>query len=385
MKHEISFSRPWLNGDEVSFVSRALQAGGIGGRGTFTELVEARLGQLHDCHDVIFTNSGSTALLVALLSFKLKPGERVIVPSFGFVALPQAVILAGGEPLFVDVDLKTGSISPDSLRFINPHNVRGVIVIHYGGIAADMQGILRIAHDQGWFVLEDAAHGFSGKHNLGELGTLGTVGILSFDHQKNVHCGEGGAVILGDPGRAATVRSISGLGTNGHDVIRGVSRDFDWMEKGVKGYPPDYVAAFLLSQLDSLDFVQTTRRTQWSLYNSQLGNWSESLSILRPKLSPHATHPTWHIFWLTFRSESEATSFIDWMEGRGIECRRHYSSLAHLSMGARYESEPTPASDHLSKSLVRLPLGPHLSDNHLEQIVTAILEWPPEATGVIGT
>lgn len=385
MKSEVPFSTPWLNGNEVESVSRALQLGGIAGQGPSTSLVEERVGTLQGVSNVVFTNSGSSALLIALLSFGLRPGDKVVVPSFGFVALPQAVLLAGGEPFFVDVDPETGSMLPDSLRLLDSPNIRGLIVIHYGGISADMEKLLDIAHDRGWFLLEDAAHGFTGRHKLGPLGSLGSAGVLSFDHQKNVQCGEGGAVILNDPDRAAKARAISALGTNRHDGSSGATLDFDWVEKGIKGYPPDYVAAMLLSQLDSVEFIQKVRHIQWQLYNSRLREWAESLGILQPRVDVYATLATWHIFWLTFSTEHDATSFIDWMAERGVECKRHYSSLASLSMGAGFDRVATPGSSRLAECLVRLPLGPQLTESQVEQVIVSALEWVPARLGTISS
>lgn len=371
----VPFSRALAVGEESRAVAEALESGAFAGRGRYTLQAEGRLSEMHGDKPVVLTNSGSTALFVALLSFDLRPGDKVIVPSFGFVAVAQAVALVGCSTVFVDVDSATGSLSAASLEECRDPAIRGLVVIHYGGFAADMERIQRIATDRGWFVVEDAAHGLDGAHSRGALGTFGEVGILSFDHQKNIQCGEGGAVVINDLKRLETVRTIVNLGTNSYQLSKQDSHRYDWVSAGVKGYPPDYVAAILLSQLAAKDRIQQCRREQSDYYSERLTHWAEHLSILLPVRRYFASQPSWHIYWLTFPDSLSADSFIHWMDRAGVECKKHYSSLALLTKGREHNSGPTPASDHLAACLVRLPLGLHLTSEELDYVVAIALSW----------
>ena len=372
----IPFSRPVSTGKESRAAKKALSRQGYAGQGPHTLQAELRLSKIYDGTPVILTNSGSTALLVALLGFQLGPRDKIIVPSFGFVAVAQAVTLAGATPVFVDVDIRTGSMSPESLVGCVVSGVRGIIVIHYGGFAADMDRIQDIASSRGWFVVEDAAHGFAGRHARGRLGTLGDVGVLSFDHQKNVQCGEGGAIIVNSTSHLEPLKSIATLGTTVPQLRENTATQYDWVSSGVKGYPPDYVAAILMAQLDETTQIQRYREMQVKAYFGRLQPWAQKNSVLVPMIEPFATRPSWHIFWLTFIDSDSADSFISWMKRAGVDCRKHYSSLALLTKGRVYEAAPTNASDQLAACLVRLPLGLHLSERDLDLVIDSALDWP---------
>jgi dTDP-4-amino-4,6-dideoxygalactose transaminase len=372
---EVPFSRPMVSISAREAVATALEKGAFAGQGAYSSVAEQKLSAMHDNKLVVLTNSGTTALIVALLSYQLEPGDRVLVPSFGFIALAQAVILAGGTPVFVDVNRSTGSISADSLDGCDFEGIRGLIVIHYGGFAADMDRIEKTASAKGWFIVEDAAHGLDGAHARGKLGTLGAIGILSFDHQKNVQCGEGGALILNDMDHLERVRSIVRLGTNSHDLANKPFPTYDWVSSGLKGYPPDYVAALLEAQLEKTAQIQSGRAAQYENYLEGLALWAEARTVLIPVAPTFAVRPSWHIFWLTFQRHDLADSFINWMQQAGIECKKHYSSLAGLTNGKAYESMPTTASDHLASCLVRLPLGPHLTPKKLNHVVSNAVAW----------
>lgn len=370
----IRFSVPILSPGASEAFSRAAAVGAFGSRGPFTDQVEKTIIERLGCTDAILTNSGSMALLVALSALNLDRQDLVLIPSFCFVAVPQAVVLAGGTPYFVDVDPLTGSLDPNSLRNVPTERVRGVVVVHYAGIAADMSQIIKIAAEFEWFVLEDSAHSFGGRHELGVLGSLGSLAILSFDHQKNLQVGEAGAVIVNDESFLQPARRFATLGTNVRELDQ-TRRVFDWVSRGQRASPPDYVAAILINELDNFTLIQSQREEQWNHYAKSLKQWAGLAGVKLPEVPPFSTVLGWHIFWVTFENRVEAESFIVHMSKKGIDCRRHYSSLSKTSAGRKYDRQPTPSSDHLAESLVRLPMGRHLGRAELEEIVGAVTDW----------
>lgn len=372
----IAFSVPSLSPGAIGAIESSFARAELGSRGPATERVERNIQDRLGCGEVILTNSGSTALVVALAAWQLEKGDLVVVPSFCFVAVPQAVLLAGGTPYFVDVDPETGSLDPAALQNMPVEKIRGIIVVHYAGIAADMERILEIAEAFRWKVLEDSAHAFGGAHKIGTLGTLGSCAILSFDHQKNIQVGEAGAAIINEASDRTLARSFALLGTNLGEPGRNAA--FDWVRVGIRASPPDYVAAVLEEEFRNYDEIQNARSRQWQFYDSSLRGWAEHWGLRLPVVPVFANRPTWHIFFVTFKNSNQASDFIAHMGGGGIDCRRHYSSLRTTAFGSKFRSTKTEVSDYLAGALVRLPLGRHLRGNALERIVEMAKSWRPE-------
>lgn len=356
-------------------LSGALEHGALAGRGTYTKRVEDSLAKLLNLEGIFLTSSGTTALLVALLSLNLKPGERVIVPSFGFVALPQAVLLAGGTPVFVDVSEETLSVSLESLQEINDDRVRGLVLIHYAGIPADIKAISTYCSQRGWFLIEDSAHALGARHSDGAIGSFGDLSIFSFDHQKNIQVGEAGAVGFSDAKRREKLLDILNLGVNVSERLDDPSARWDWVSVGLKGYPPDYVAAFLENQLSEFEEIQLVRRQTYELYSQALENWASENRVRLPHIPSYVEEGSWHIFWLLFDTPSEAESFRWHMHERKIQVASHYSSLSRATYGRQFPTLATPVSDWAGECLVRLPIGPHLDRLMLERVAAEVTSW----------
>jgi len=347
--------------------------------GSFSLRAEQALQRITGFAEVVLASSGTTALIAALLAMDLKPGERVLVPSFGFVGLPQAVLLAGGIPHFVDVEPNTLSISRRQLTKQTDPSIRGIVLIHYGGVPADVSPIVQLCKSRGWFLLEDVAHSLGALHADGPVGSFGDLSIFSFDYQKNIQAGEAGAVASHDPVLTEKLRNATSLGVNLRAQALGFNSKWDWVSKGLKGYPPDYVSALLVGQLQEFNEIQGFRKRIYLAYESELSAWARQNEVLLPQRPAYAQESAWHIFWLLFQTREDAEDFTAHMLNRGVRVEKHYSSLRSTTLGSHFPRGDTPVSDWAGNCLIRLPLGNHIGEEELVRIVSAVRAWKTQS------
>ncbi|MDA1292318.1 MAG: aminotransferase class I/II-fold pyridoxal phosphate-dependent enzyme [bacterium] len=197
-RHFIPNSAPWITQKEIDAVTTCLESGAIGSNERNLEPAKLALKQWVRGNEVLLTPSCTLALELALFVLHLKPGDEVILPSFTFVSCSNAILKAGGTPVFVDIEERTLNIDLDDVRRKITPKTRAIMPVHYAGISCDMDVLLDLAKERNIAVIEDAAHAIGAKYKGRPLGTLGQFGAFSFHDTKNCVCGEGGALVVND-------------------------------------------------------------------------------------------------------------------------------------------------------------------------------------------
>lgn len=377
MIDRVSFSVPTRLGGEAEAAAAAITRGEVGADGPNTrraeELIAERTGTA-----ALLSASGTDALLLAMLLLDLEPGDEVIVPGFTFVSCALVVALRGATPVFADIDPVTLNLAPASVAAAMGPRTRAVMPVHYGGVAADLDALVPLAATHGAVVVEDAAHGYTGRHRGRPLGSVGELGALSFDYQKNVQAGEAGALLSRIPEHAARARTLAGKGTNRHAFLEGQVDKYTWIDLGGHLRPADYVAAALVPQLERVEEIQTRRAALWSGYAEGLADWAGLVGARLPVI-PEWAESSHHIFWIVLPSLENRRSFMAWMDAAGIPTPFQFQSLAHTPAGERYgRSAGTPVSDAVAERLVRLPLHHALTDDELARVIRRATDWRPE-------
>ena len=279
---------PVLSGEDRAAVARVLDRGVLSGAGApEMRALEAEFAAAVGARFCLATNSGTSALHVALAAAGVGPGDEVIVPALGFIATAQAVLHAGATPVFADVDPATYNIDmPDAARRMTPRT-RAIVPVHLHGLPADMDGIAALGRQAGLTVVEDAAQAHGALYKGRAVGTLGAMGAFSLNSTKNLPAGEGGLFVTDSEelyARAARVR-FDGLEppskwdashplddeANGDATVRG------WMY-----LPGELTAALARSQLQRL--AETTARSQRNA--TRLGERLGRLSGVEPPVVP---------------------------------------------------------------------------------------------------
>lgn len=368
----ILFSRPFHSPAEIQNVAAVLATDHVHGDGPFTASASARLKHMTGATHALLTTSGTHALEMAVRLVGVRPGDEVIVPSFTFSSGATAIVAAGATPVFVDMDAATGNIAVDQIEAAITEKTRAIEVMHYGGVPVDMAGVGALAARHQLRVIEDNAHGLGVATPDGVLGTIGDVGIQSFHDTKNVHCGEGGAVLFGTDAFTEPAEVMREKGTNRSKFLRGQVDKYTWVDWGSSYLPSELNAAVLDAQLASFDVIQAARFEVWNAYREQLADWAAAngVTLMDPPGGVHAAH----VFWLLLPTPERRDEVLAKMRAEGVQATFHYVPLHSSPAGQTYgraSGSLENTNDFASRQL-RLPLWAGMSEADIARVIATL-------------
>jgi len=369
----IPFNRSSIVGKEHAYIAEAMAIGQIAGDQTFGRKCEALLKQELGAPRVLLTTSCTHALELSALLLEIGPGDEVIVPSFTFVSTANAFALRGAKIVFADVRPDTLNIDPDDIeRKVGPRT-RAIVLVHYAGIACEVERILEIAAVTGIPVIEDNAHGLFGRWHGKQLGTFGAFATHSFHETKNFTCGEGGALVINDERYVDRAEVIREKGTNRSRFFRGLVDKYSWVDLGSSYVMSDVLGAFLYGQLEQRELVQATRRRIWNEYDGSLRNLALKHEIGVPTV-PDGAEQAYHMYYILLRTLEERQKLIGHLRERGILAVFHYLPLHVSEMGRRFGGKPgdCPVTEYVSDRILRLPFFFSLSGVQQREVIDAV-------------
>ncbi|KRF00375.1 TDP-4-oxo-6-deoxy-D-glucose aminotransferase [Frateuria sp. Soil773] len=370
----IPFNRPYMTGRELSYIAQAHANGHLSGDGPFTRKCHQWLREQSGAHMALLTHSCTAALEMAALLLRLEPGDEVIVPSYTFVTTASAFALRGAVPVFVDVRPDTLNIDETLIEAAITPRTKAICVVHYAGVACEMDAILAIAAKHGLRVVEDAAQGILSTYKGKPLGAIGDLGAYSFHETKNVIAGEGGALLCRDQDFAEQAEIVREKGTNRSRFFRGQVDKYTWVDLGSSFLPGEITAAFLAAQVEMADSITAQRLALWDRYHAWAKKHEDNGSLRRPIVPSHCRHNA-HMYYALLPSLEARTRFITNMREQGVQCVFHYIPLHSAPAGQRLGrvASDMGVTDDISDRLVRLPLWLGL-EPHLEQVLQAVDE-----------
>jgi dTDP-4-amino-4,6-dideoxygalactose transaminase len=368
---EIAFNRPHMTGKELHYISQAHASAHLSGDGGFTARCQAWLERRIGCRRALLTHSATAALEMCALLLDLKERDEVIMPSFTFVSTANAFALRGAVPVFVDVRADTLNIDEKLLDAAWTPRTRAVVVVHYAGVACAMDAILEWADRRGLPVIEDAAQGIEADYRSRPLGNLGALACLSFHETKNVHCGEGGALLINDPALVARAEILRQKGTNRSQFLAGLTDKYTWVDVGSSFLPSELNAAFLWAQLEEAAVITERRRAIWDAYHVRLRPLMEAGAIELPAPPTECRHNA-HLFHVLVPAGTRS-DLIRRLRSRGVHCIFHYVPLHSSPAGRRLGrvSGTLPVTEERAERLMRLPLWIGLEEQ-LDRVVEAL-------------
>lgn len=376
----IPFNRACLTGRELRYITEAVADGHISGDGAFTkrcqELLERELG----VPKILLTTSCTHALEMAALLLDIEPGDEVIVPSFTFVSTINAFVLRGARPVFADIREDTLNIDEKLLEAQITPRTKAIIVVHYAGVACEMDAIMELARKYGVAVVEDNAHGLFGKFNRQYLGTFGSLATQSFHETKNFTCGEGGALLINDHDLIERAEILREKGTNRSRFFRGQIDKYTWVDVGSSYLPSDILGAFLYAQLEHRNEIQYKRRQIWQRYYAELADWAEDNQVQLPTVPGHVEQ-SYHMFYMLLPTLAERQALIAHLKSQNILSVFHYVPLHLSEMGRRFGGRISdcPITEDISDRLVRLPFYNSLTEEDLDRVICAIRTFVVDA------
>ncbi|WP_372500271.1 dTDP-4-amino-4,6-dideoxygalactose transaminase [Sphaerisporangium perillae] len=373
----IPFHRPHVAENQLAYVTEAMHSGWTSGYGPFNEKATRLLREVTGARHAVLSTSGTTALDLLALVFDPRPGDEVIVPSYTFVSSANAWVLRGAVPVFVDCRPDTLNLDEELVEAAITDRTRAILVVHYAGIACEMDKITEIAERHGLAVIEDNAHGLGGFYRDRPLGSFGAMAALSFHATKNVQCGEGGAVLLAESELAERAEIVREKGTNRKQFFRGQVDMYRWVDIGSAFVPSEILAAQLVAQLESFDKIQFRRHSVWRGYHEGLADWADDQGVSRPVVPEGCAHPA-HLYYLMLPDMANRQALIAHLKERGVQAIFHYSPLHSSPAGMRYgRTAPggCPVSESIADRMVRLPLYSDLDERDQERVIDAVTSY----------
>jgi len=375
----IRFNRPFMTGKELQFIEQAHRNGHLSGDGPFTKTCHAWLREQTGAQSALLTHSCTAALEMAALLLRLEPGDEVILPSFTFVSTASAFALRGAVPVFVDVRADTLNIDEALIEAAITPKTKAICVVHYAGVACEMDEIIAIAERHGLRVVEDAAQGIMSTYKGRPLGTIGDLGAFSFHETKNIISGEGGALLCRDEEFCEEAEIIREKGTNRSRFFRGQVDKYTWVDIGSSYLPGEITAAFLAAQIEEASAITQRRLAIWDQYHEWALSHERSGRLRRPIVPAHCTHNA-HMYYVLLPSLEHRTKFIDGLRARNVQAVFHYIPLHSSPAGkecGRTHGE-LRVTDDISDRLVRMPLWLGL-ESELEHVLRSADEALEEA------
>lgn len=353
----IPFNKPYMTGQELDNIAAAHANGQLSGDGPFTRRCHAWLEQQCGAQRALLTHSCTAALEMAALLLDLEPGDEVIMPSYTFVSTANAFVLRGAVPVFVDIREDTLNLDESLVEAAITSKTKAICVVHYAGVACEMDTILDIAARHGLRVIEDAAQGIYSTYKGRPLGAIGDLGCLSFHETKNIISGEGGALLVRSAEFAERAEVLREKGTNRSKFFRGQVDKYTWMDVGSSYLPSELIAAFLAAQIDAGDDITRRRLAIWDRYHAWAERHEVEGRLRRPIVPAHCGHNA-HMYYLLLPDLGQRTEFIARMKEQGVGTVFHYIPLHSAPAGKRFGRAhgDLPITDSVSDRLVRLPL-----------------------------
>ena len=374
----IPFSLPSRATRELEYVEAVLASGRVSGDGPFTARATRILEDLLGGAAVRLTTSCTHALELASLVLGLGPDDEVLMPSFTFVSTANAVALRGARIRFADIDPTTFSMGLQEVKAAITPETRLVVMVHYGGVTADVDQLASLCESRGIHLLEDNAHGLFATFDGRPLGTFGALGALSFHGTKNLSCGEGGALIINDRTLLERVEVLREKGTNRSRFLRGDVDRYTWQAIGSSYLPADILAAVLVAQLEEASAWQKQRHAIWSAYRTVFAEEATQLGVELQHVPENNQHAA-HVFAVLVPHSTQLASLLRRLHEKGVHAVSHFEPL-HLAP-THSGSERLPVTEMVASRLVRLPLHTQMTPNDAARIARLVIEAIREEGG----
>ena len=394
---KIPFNKPLILNKEEKYLKEVFRNDRFSGNGEFTQKCNKILEEKIGCKKAIMTSSCTDALEMASLLTFIEPGDEVIMPSYAFVSSASAFELRKANIVWCDIRQDTKNIDETKIESLITSKTKAIVVVHYAGVACEMDKIKEICDKYKLFLVEDAAQSidcfylsreiknknniFGGNSNISRdkgipLGSIGDLATISFHETKNIQCGEGGALLVNNPCMVERAQFIRDKGTNRIHFDKGIIDKYTWIELGSSYLMSELQAAFLYPQLLQSVKVNNNRLESWGHYYQLLSEFfpKERLTII-PKGCKHNAH----MFYIMCESLEQRSALIDSLKEHGISAIFHYVPLHNAPYWkGKYNGVDLPVTDKVSETLLRLPLYFGMKREDIEFVVSKVREYYSE-------
>lgn len=353
---KIPFNKPWFGAAEMHNISGAASFGHLSGNGVYTQKSQAFMEERYGFKKTFLTTSCTDALEMAAMLMDVRAGDEIIMPSYTFVSTTNPFVLKGMNIVFADSLPDHPNIDLNKVEALITEKTKVLMVMHYGGVACDMDQAVAIANKHKLILIEDVAHAIDASFKGKALGTFGHFSVFSFHETKNISCGEGGMLAINDRQYIPRAEVVWEKGTNRTAFSRGEVSKYEWVDVGASFLPSELIAAVLYAQLNQLDDIQKKRIMIWERYDKNLRPLQQQGKIELLHLPDFATN-NGHLFYLLLSSEAERNELLQYLNEHMVQAVFHYLPL-HSSpyYKDKHDGRELIHADRFASTLLRLPL-----------------------------
>jgi perosamine synthetase len=374
----ILINKPWIGEDEKREVINALDDNSLTSAakdgGKRVRELESLLQDYLNIKNVVSINSGTSALLAALIAADVKIGDEVLLPSFTFVATANSILAAGAKPVFVDVNKYDYTIDVSDLKAKITKKTRAIVPVHLYGHPSDMDEIAEVAETKSISIIEDACQSLGSTYNNRHTGTFGIMGCFSFYASKVMTSGEGGAVVTNDDSIAEKLKLI-----RNHGMVEG----YDTRILGLNLRLPEISAAIAKTQMGKLREMLGLRRRNAEMLTTLISDVANENGIILPRES-QSKRFNWYLYTvaitrdnlrdkiqkkMTLNDKIGATVYYE----PPVHKTPYYERIMASGTGPQRSSVMgLPNTEWASKHVLSLPIHPMVTTEGLERIANSL-------------
>ncbi|MFC7135302.1 MULTISPECIES: DegT/DnrJ/EryC1/StrS family aminotransferase [Salinibaculum] len=373
MTNSIPVFEIYWDEDEVKNAIDSITRGGYWAKGPYVDRFEAKLEQYFDREHAVTVNSGTTALVAALKALGIGGDDEVIVPSFTFIATANAVRLAGGEPVFADIEPDTLGLDPHDVQRRITADTAAILPVHCYGASCRIDELAKLADEYDLALVEDAAEALGAKLNGKKVGTFGDSAALSFCQNKVITTGEGGAVLTDDDTIARNLQRYTSHGRASSAYFEDTGSG-TYVSLGTNNRMSDLTASVGCAQIDKVKQIIEARRR----VAERLNRAFESMPGVRPHARGTDGRHVYQLYTVLFDSDVNRDIVVEKLSEDDISSKVYWDPPIHATQYYRdthkQGGESLPVTDEISSRVLSLPLHPDLSSEEVERIVTAVEE-----------
>jgi len=369
---KVPFNIPHNTGKELEYIDDVIMRKKLSGNGKYTKLCQQWLKEKFGIRHCLLTTSCTDALEMSGVLSEIGYEDEVIIPTYTFSSAANAFVLRGAKIVYADSQEQHPNIDHTKLESLITTRTKAIVVVHYAGVACEMDTIMEIAERHNLIVIEDAAQAIGVKYKDRYLGTIGHFGAYSFHATKNIQCGEGGLLCVNDDKYISRSEIIWEKGTNRAAFLRGEVDKYTWVDVGSSYLPSELTAAFLWGQLEQFDEIQSSRVNAWDRYFEKLSSIQEiSLPFI-----PHYSTNNAHIFYIICKSLDERDMLSDYLKTKSIQAYFHFINL-HSSPNGKCEHQNQVFQNAVKyeNNLLRLPIFNDMKDDSVDYVVSEISNY----------
>jgi dTDP-4-amino-4,6-dideoxygalactose transaminase/RimJ/RimL family protein N-acetyltransferase len=366
---EIPVFQPHIGLDTVKAVTDALHVGWLG-MGATTKLFEERLeAYIGGGRRVVATNTGTSALHIALLVAGIGRGDEVITPSFNYVSDHQAITATGAEPVMCDIREDDLGPDPASVEALIGPKTRAILPLHFAGVPCHIDEIYQIARARGLRVIEDATHAFGSIHHGHKIGSRGDLACFSFDPVKVITSIDGGAVVCNGAEEVDQLHYLRFLGVDKDTIERYKNKrawEYDVVSPGFRYHLTNINASIGVSQLERADEFIASRQRSCRLYNELLAGIPE---LITPRTDFDGVAPFLYVVRVPADRRAD---LIEHLREAGVATGIHFMGAHTFAFYRNCRRGDLSVTDRVAGEVLTLPLHSHMPPVLVERVATAI-------------